>query len=138
MTLITKCKDIANDIYNELGSGWSEGVYHKAFEIALRLNNIKYESHRDTTVFYKGYSVGESEIDLLLEDNGEHLVVELKAEPHLRTDMMPQPHKYMKALKINNSLLINFLQESSRAHIECETTKGLEFVELPSKEKNGQ
>ena len=37
---------IAEHIYKKLGAGYSERVYHNAFEVMLREKNIPYESER--------------------------------------------------------------------------------------------
>ena len=128
MNLLDKCKAIAEDIYNDLGSGWDEVIYHKAFEVGLRLQNIRYESMRITPVPYKGFNVGEGEIDLLVKDDTESLIIELKATDKLIADNTSQLNKYMRTLGISNGILINFPQPSSKAKLECETASGVEYI----------
>jgi GxxExxY protein len=57
MLVTDEIKIIAKDLYNELGEGYQECIYHKAFEVGLRINNINYESKSIIPVFYKGYNV---------------------------------------------------------------------------------
>lgn len=128
MNLVDKCIAIAEDIYIDLGSGWDEVIYHKAFEVALRLDNIRYESKRVTPVSYKGHTIGEGEIDLLIKDERESVIVELKATDKLIADNTSQLNKYMRTLGINNGILINFPQPSSRAKLECEVASGVEYI----------
>lgn len=128
MNLIGQCQSIARDIYNDLGSGWDEIIYHKAFEVALRLQGIKYESKRITPVSYKGHIIGEGEIDLLVKNETESLIIELKATDKLIADNASQLNKYMRTLGIPNGMLINFPQPSSRAKLECEISSGVEYI----------
>ena len=57
---------IANDIYNSLGQGYNEIIYHRAFEVALRLSNINYESEVITPIFYKNFNYLKNFLNLLL------------------------------------------------------------------------
>lgn len=109
--MFEKYKEIAKDIYNELGIGYDECVYHKAFEVGLRINKIDYESKCIVPVFYKGYNVGQQEIDLLIRIPSENIILELKqSETELLDAQKSQLHRYLKLLKSKNGLLINFLQ----------------------------
>ncbi len=38
--MISKIKQLAQDVFDALGSGYSEGIYEKAMEVALRLEKI--------------------------------------------------------------------------------------------------
>lgn len=132
--LIDKCKSIAKEIYNDLGSGWSESVYHKAFEVALRLECIRYESHKITPIDYKGYNIGEGEIDLLAMTDTEKLIIEIKAGMNIVAENIPQIKKYMRTINVNDGLIINFPQEG-KSKIECEKDSGLQFMQFqPSSE----
>jgi GxxExxY protein len=106
---VDKFKTIAKDIYNELGEGYDECIYHKAFEVALRINQIDYESQSMIPVSYKGYNVGEQEIDLIIRTTNNS-IIELKATPELLEDDKAQLHRYIKLLKARNGLLVNFTQ----------------------------
>jgi GxxExxY protein len=101
---------MAKDIYNELGEGYEECVYHKAFQIALRLTNIDYEYKPKIPVLYKGYTVGEQEIDLLIRIPTEKIIIELKSTEGLVEDDKAQLHRYIRLLKVDKGLLINFTQ----------------------------
>lgn len=124
MEMINKCQEIAKNIFNELGSDFDECIYQKAFEIELRLCNMRYENARVVPIFYKGFNVGEAKTDLLVNDN---LVIELKAiASALSPKEETQLKTYMKSLNINSGLLINFPQ-AGRKEIPLDP----EFIELP-------
>jgi GxxExxY protein len=97
---------IANDIYNSLGPGYNEVIYHRAFEVALRLSGIQYESEVITPIFYKGACVGHGRVDLKL--NG--IIIELKAINVLNNDALIQTKNYMNQHNISTGIIINFGQ----------------------------
>ena len=78
--MLKKIPKIAKDIFNELGSCHQECVYQKAFEVALRLERIAYESQRIVPIFYKKYNVGEGKPDIIINDPKGKILIELKSE----------------------------------------------------------
>jgi GxxExxY protein len=100
--------ELTYDVYNSLGSGYNEVVYHRALEVAFRLNGINYQSEVVVPVTYKGFYVGHSRIDLLLNNS---FIVELKAVAHLNNDCIIQIKNYMKHCNITEGLIINFSQK---------------------------
>ena len=106
--LIPQLVLIAHDIYNSLGSGYNEVIYHRAFEVALRISGIQYESEVITPVFYKGACVGHGRVDLKLNN----LIIELKAINVLNNDALIQIKNYMIQHSINNGLIVNFGQNT--------------------------
>jgi len=99
---------ITNDIYSSIGPGYNEVIYHRAFEVALRLNNISYESEVITPVIYKDHTVGHGRVDLIINKT---MIIELKAIANLNnTDSIIQIKNYMKQHRISDGLIINFGQ----------------------------
>ena len=106
--LIQELTSISLDIYNSLGPGYNEVVYHKAFEVALRLKNISYQSEIVTPIFYKGHNIGHGRVDILVNNN---FIIELKAISNFSNDTANvQIKNYMKHYSITNGLIINFSQ----------------------------
>ncbi len=113
--MIPKIKSIAKDIFNELGSGHQESVYQKAFEVALRLEGIAYESQKVVPIYYKKYNVGEGYTDLIINDGKGKIIIELKAVgSSLSNKEETQLRKYMNVLNISKGILINFPQPDSK------------------------
>jgi GxxExxY protein len=112
----TALREIARDVYAELGSGHDEKVYHRAMEVDLRLRGIKYDSERVLELRYKDHYVGENYADLIVGSGDETVVVELKAVTcMLGLAEKQQLKKYMKTLHVKSGLLINFQRpETSR------------------------
>ena len=65
------------EVYNVLGVGFLEAVYHEAFELELRARGIPYESRKPLAIFYKGQQLEKDYIaDLICFGQ---IIVELKA-----------------------------------------------------------
>jgi len=97
---------IATDIYTSLGPGYNEVIYHRAFEVALRLSGISYESEVVTPIFYKNFNVGHGRVDIKLPD----VIIELKAINTLNNDAIIQTKNYMKHYSLSVGLIVNFGQ----------------------------
>jgi GxxExxY protein len=105
----TLLREIARDVYADLGSGHDEKVYRRAMEVDLRLRGVQYDSERVLELKYKDHYVGENYADLIVRHDEEVWVLELKTVPGgLCTGEKQQLKKYMKTLNISNGLLINF------------------------------
>ena len=100
---------IATDIYTSLGPGYNEVIYHRAFEVALRLSGISYESEVVTPIFYKNFNVGHGRVDIKLPD----VIIELKAINTLNNDAIIQTKNYMNHYTIHSGIIINFGQSKS-------------------------
>jgi hypothetical protein len=111
--LLKELVDISFDIYTSLGQGYNEVVYHKAFEVALRLSSIRYESEVITPILYKGHNVGFGKVDIKLEN----FIIEFKAINNLTLDSVTQTKNYMKTWNISHGLLINFGQKNNSLDI---------------------
>jgi GxxExxY protein len=101
---------ITTDIYNSIGPGYNEVIYHRAFEVALRLNGLHYESEVITPVLYKGHNIGHGRVDLIVN---KVMIIELKAIANLNNmDSIIQIKNYMKQHNIADGLIINFGQSN--------------------------
>jgi GxxExxY protein len=81
MTLEKIIRQIACDVYTDLGSGHDEKVYQRAMEVDLRLRGIKYDSERVLELRYKDHYVGENYADLIVRHGDEVCVLELSRCP---------------------------------------------------------
>lgn len=107
----TTIKEIAEDIYKTLGSGFSEDVYDRAMQVGLRLANIGYEGQKVVELKYKNHYVGEGYPDLVVHSGSEKLIVELKAiSGDLGASEEQQLRNYMTILNVQRGMLINFQQ----------------------------
>ena len=100
----------SSDVFNCIGPGLSERVYHNALEVSLREKNIPYETERIIPIKFKNHIIGNLRADLIVNNE---LVVEIKAVNALTTQMTNQLKQYLKLLKENENktmkgILINF------------------------------
>jgi GxxExxY protein len=105
----TIIREIAEDVYKTLGSGFSEDVYDRAMQVGLRLAKIGYEGQKVVELKYKEHYVGEGYPDLVVHLGNEKLIVELKAiGGELGASEEQQLRNYMTILKVQRGMLINF------------------------------
>jgi GxxExxY protein len=100
---------VAHEVYQSLGSGFSEDVYDRAMQVGLRLAGIRYESQKVVELKYLDHGVGEGYPDLFVHIDEKKVVVELKAvTSELGACEEQQLLNYMKILGVGCGLLINF------------------------------
>ena len=95
----------AIEVHRMLGPGFLESVYEEALCIELKLRGIPFERQVNRDIDYRGHSVGEGRMDLLVD---KWLVVELKAFDGLAPIHSAQVISYLKATGYRLALLINF------------------------------
>ncbi len=93
------------DVYNELGFGFKEIVYHNALLIALPEAGLRVETQVNLPVYYRGHLVGDFFADVLVE---RAVILELKAASDLVTANDSQLLNYLKASPVEVGLLLNF------------------------------
>jgi GxxExxY protein len=95
----------AIEVHRMLGPGYLESVYEEALVVEFGILGIPFERQKVLTIEYKGHTLAESRMDLLV---GGCLLVELKAVDALAPIHTAQVISYLKALRLPLGLLINF------------------------------
>ena len=96
----------AMEVYNHLGPGLLESVYHKALNYELNQRGLFVRSEIPVEVLYKGVSVSNDlKVDLLVDNL---VVVELKSVEYLLPVHFKQLRTYMKLLNLSAGVLINY------------------------------
>lgn len=108
----------ADDIWASLGPGYSESVYHCAFEVALRSLGVYYETERIVPVYYAGQNVGHVRADLIVDRKA---VIELKSVGRLSDGYRIQTQNYLQLLDLNEGYLINFPDKKGSLEFEVIT-----------------
>ena len=113
----------AKTVYKELGPGFAECIYHRAFAYELQDNGFKIESKRTIPIQYKEYNVGFGEADIVVHDEClvENriepclIIVELKAiAGNISEKEKSQINTYRKNINgVTKGLIINFPQPST-------------------------
>jgi GxxExxY protein len=95
----------AIEVHRTLGPGLLESVYEKALCFELQHRGINFDSQLTVPIVYKGQSLGEHRLDLLVENQ---IVVELKAVDRFDPVFQAQVLSYLKLTGKRLGLLINF------------------------------
>ncbi len=92
-------------VHFELGYGFSEKVYERAFGIALRENGFVVEEQKAIHVYFHGQIVGEYIADMVINDL---IILELKAASQILSEHEAQLLNYLKATKYEVGYVVNF------------------------------
>jgi GxxExxY protein len=103
--LSDKIIKIFYEVYNELGYGFSEKIYQKAFGTALRQIGLKVEEQLPIKVYLRGQEVGEYFADMIINDV---ILLELKAVSQIIEEHEAQLLNYLKSTKIEVGYVMNF------------------------------
>jgi GxxExxY protein len=95
----------AYKVFNTLGFGFLESIYHKALLIELHKAGLKVESEKALKVYYNDIVIGDFSIDIFVEDA---VVIELKSVENLSKAHEVQLVNYLNGLEKEIGLLINF------------------------------
>ena len=93
------------EVYNELGHGFLESVYHRSLLLALQSVGLNVSSRVDIPVWFRGSEVGHFQADILVE---QCVLLELKAARALESAHRAQLLNYLRATEIEVGLLLNF------------------------------
>jgi GxxExxY protein len=93
------------EVHKELGPGFLESVYRNAVAVELHNKGILFESEKEITLHYKADIIGTHRLDLFVENE---LVVELKTVEELHKKHYAQVRSYLKAVRKQIGLLVNF------------------------------
>ncbi|MHB1312488.1 MAG: GxxExxY protein [Gemmatimonadaceae bacterium] len=92
-------------VYNQLGPGFLEAVYHRALGNTLERAGLFVEREAPLRVYFEGQDVGEFRADLVV--NGR-VIVEVKAVEQLARAHEAQLINYLRAADLPVGLLLNF------------------------------
>jgi GxxExxY protein len=95
----------AMKVHRTLGPGFLESVYRKALLIEMSGVGLRAEEEKRVGVFYRGMSVGDFVVDILVE---RKVIIELKAVEFLNKAHEVQTVNYLTATGLDVGLLINF------------------------------
>ena len=94
------------DVYNEMGNGFLEKIYHESLGLELTDRKIPFVNKPTLTLFYKGRALQKQyQPDLIIV--GE-IVVELKAVKTLVPEHEARLINYLRATRKRVGYLINF------------------------------
>jgi len=117
-SMISFIINICNNVFNSLGKGFNECIYHKAILVDLYKTKYQIETKKIIPIDYKGVNVGYVESDVIVYDEKKNImiIIELKAQTNdLSYKEKFQVQKYMNNIENENiiGLVINFSQKNN-------------------------
>ncbi len=103
--LTEKIIGCAIEVHRHLGPGLLESTYEAAMGIELEITGLRYQSQLACPVVYKGRTIGQYRLDLMVEDA---VVVEVKSVERFDPLFEAQILAYLKVTGKKVGLLINF------------------------------
>ena len=114
---MTDIETLAKRIYTQLGSGYSERVYHNCMEVLLRKEGIQYESERILPVYFENHVVGHLRADIIINNE---IVLEFKAIKTLNEQAECQLRNYLRLTQLKTGYLINFpIHPGQEVEVRC-------------------
>ena len=92
-------------VYNELGPGHKEQIYHKALTLELKSKGISFNDKKRLKVKYKGQEIGIYEPDFIIEDK---IIVEIKSLLQMPNVFEKQLYYYLRGTEYKLGYLVNF------------------------------
>ena len=94
------------EVYNELGCGFLEPVYHECLQLEFAQRGIAFRSKFKLPLTYKGQLLQQEYIpDFVCF---ERIILEIKAVKELNDEFRAQVHNYLKATGYKLGILVNF------------------------------
>jgi GxxExxY protein len=103
--ITSKVIGAAIEVHKELGPGLDESLYENAMARELNLRNLAFVRQPLIQVYYKGETIGEKRLDLIVE---RKVVIELKSVTDLIALHKAQLRTYLRITRLEVGLLINF------------------------------
>lgn len=96
---------ISYKVYNEIGFGYREKIYKRAYVEEFKDQGIKFMAELPVRIYYKGKLIGKYYLDFVVDDK---VVIELKIANDFYTKDIKQLLSYLKANSYRLGLLIIF------------------------------
>ena len=101
----TKAMDCAFAVHRELGPGFKEKIYERAYCLELHARGIAFECEKAIDVRYKSWVIPGQRVDLVVEGV---VLVEIKAVRKILRLHERQVRSYLKTMDLRAALLVNF------------------------------
>src|SRR4030095_509361 len=105
----------AIEVHRVLGPGLLESVYENALCVEMTERAIPFQRQKGFPLHYKGHLLSEHRPDLVVS---ERVVVEVKCVEHLIPIHRAQMLTYLRVLKLETGLLLNFKTEVMKSGIK--------------------
>ena len=103
---------LAYEIFNELGYGYREKYYQKAFEQLLQENKIQYSREALVRTKFHNKQFAIVFLDFIIKNK---IIVELKSQERFKKSNIKQIYEYLKSNNLKLGLLINFTKDGIKS-----------------------
>ena len=107
----TGCLDCAMQVHRNLGPGFKEIIYQRAYCLELDAHGLKFQTEVPIFVKYKSWQIAGQRIDLIVEGV---VLIEIKSVPKIRRIHRCQVVSYLRTLDLRLGLILNFNCELMR------------------------
>jgi len=103
--LTYKIRGAIYEVYNTLGPGFKESVYHRALAKEFTLRKIPFGEKKRLPILFKGEEVGIYEPDFMVD---KRVLIEIKAVPKMPKLYETQLFYYLRGTEYKLGFLVNF------------------------------
>ena len=114
---LSTIENLAQEVYENLGDGFSEAIYQRALAVEFRANKIDYLRETVIELFYKDQMVGTGEIDFFFPIQKNKfftletpIIIETKYSTKLEDNHRAQLRQYLHSAKLNKTAVFKNLQ----------------------------
>ena len=93
------------EVYNELGPGHKEQIYHEALKVCFGEYNINYKERKRLRIQFKGKDIGIYEPDFIID---EKIILEIKSTLSMPGVFEKQLYYYLRGTDYKVGYLVNF------------------------------
>jgi GxxExxY protein len=99
------CIGVAIAVHRELGPGYREVIYRRAYCLELDSRGLRFECEKAVMVKYRDWLIPGQRLDLVVSDS---VIIEIKSVPRLLRRHERQVLSYLKTTGYRVGLLLNF------------------------------
>jgi GxxExxY protein len=102
---VKACIGAAIAVHRELGPGYRELIYRRAYCLELDSRGLRFECEKPVLVKYRDWLIPGQRLDLVVDDS---VIIEVKSVPRLLRRHEGQLLSYLKSTGYRVGLLLNF------------------------------
>ena len=115
----------AFEVFNQLGNGHKEIVFHRALAVEFANKKLSFSEEVYFPVDFKGTNVGRNYVDFLVDDK---VIVEIKSLSRFSKGHFDQTRNYLTVAGLKLALLINFGSEG----VQCKRVVNFKIIDTNS------
>jgi GxxExxY protein len=103
--IVFECLGCGLAVHRELGPGFKEVIYHRAFALEAKSRGLNFETEKKIDVQVKEWLIPGQKVDLLVEGV---VLIEIKTVSRWKRLHRDQVRSYLKTMRLKIGLLLNF------------------------------